>query len=870
MGVYLGEITFKNNFVNFKPYYEYSGGKFSFLNRFDRQTLLPESQLGTINFYSTSPEAAATDMFYDGEFLLFDFELSELEDNFTRGERNYTGYKINISQLPAGKIRRMPDLGYFYCVPAEHVEGNYKTNTALIITDMNVHEEMKVFIPLPGSTDTLLGPFDVNFREYDNQCIVKTNFANQKYIIWGYKFGGGYESCIEEFGNFDNERRYIKIGDGVGKKVPVDVLPKEALLKGFRDTIGSESFADGKLDLQNIDTLLDQHSSSLFIGEGIPEEIQQQRFDTLTTLLTDEEDLNDTFGFISDTIGSLLVTYQEKDGYADLIKRIADDPEFMGRIQKFKIISDRIEEREAEVQSLIKQSEELSKQIAEQREQLEAQKEQEIVATVIEKYETELHELEDRKVSIQAEISELAQKKQLVENITSLQALSDDLTQTINYKEWRERELDKSITTIAGKLDSIFTNHTEKAMNFAFDGMLSSRMLQQAAEWESQNKKKNYAAIVDQLQKIPHSEKYGDELIEYLVAQVKNYRPSYDKNTILNILVCISQGFLTVFSGEPGTGKTSICKILANTLGLYLPAKMLPASNDGFNPNRFISVSVERGWTTKRDFIGYYNPLTKSFDRSNRRIFDGLNILDAEAKGMSTNLPFVILLDEANLSPMEYYWADYMNICDDLDQNSTINLGDDFYYNVPTNLRFLATINNDHTTESLSPRLIDRAWVVRLPKVKTGAAKQVKLVDDGVEMVAWDALLSIFSITLDEAIPMSGTAKEVYDAILIKLQEAKITVSARADAAIRRYWSVAQKIFETDNTYGTDPTIVALDYAIAQRILPHINGSGKKYEEKLNAILKLCNDKNLRHSAAILSEIIQKGEDSMSYYQYFA
>lgn len=82
----------------------------------------------------------------------------------------------------------------------------------------------------------------------------------------------------------------------------------------------------------------------------------------------------------------MLVTYQGKEGYADLIRRIADDPDFMGRIQKFRIITDRIEEREAEVQNLTNQAEELNRQIAEQREQLEAQKEQEIVATVIEKY----------------------------------------------------------------------------------------------------------------------------------------------------------------------------------------------------------------------------------------------------------------------------------------------------------------------------------------------------------------------------------------------------------------------------------------------------------------------------------------------------
>ena len=70
---------------------------------------------------------------------------------------------------------------------------------------------------------------------------------------------------------------------------------------------------------------------------------------------------------------------------------------------------------------------------------------------------------------------------------------------------------------------------------------------------------------------------------------------------------------------------------------------------------------------------------------------------------------FIILLDEANLSPMEYYWSDFMNICDDLGPQSTVNLGENYVFGIPETLHFVATINNDHTTETLSPRLIDRA-----------------------------------------------------------------------------------------------------------------------------------------------------------------
>ena len=105
---------------------------------------------------------------------------------------------------------------------------------------------------------------------------------------------------------------------------------------------------------------------------------------------------------------------------------------------------------------------------------------------------------------------------------------------------------------------------------------------------------------------------------------------------------------------------------------------------------------------------------------------------------------------------------------------------------------------------------------------------------------------------------------------MTKLREARITISTRSDGAIRRYCQVAQKLFETDVNYGNPPSLVALDYAIAQKILPHINGSGEKFGESLKQILSFLNEKNLRYSSEILAEIIQKGDDIMSYYQFFA
>ncbi|WP_444483896.1 hypothetical protein, partial [Sutterella wadsworthensis] len=48
--------------------------------------------------------------------------------------------------------------------------------------------------------------------------------------------------------------------------------------------------------------------------------------------------------------------------------------------------------------------------------------------------------------------------------------------------------------------------------------------------------------------------------------------------------------------------------------------------------DRYLPISVERGWTSKRDFVGYWNPLTKTFESVDDRRRDAFQALDAEAR----------------------------------------------------------------------------------------------------------------------------------------------------------------------------------------------------------------------------------------------
>ena len=287
--------------------------------------------------------------------------------------------------------------------------------------------------------------------------------------------------------------------------------------------------------------------------------------------------------------------------------------------------------------------------------------------------------------------------------------------------------------------------------------------------------------------------------------------------------------------------------------------------------DRYVAVSVERGWTSKRDFVGYYNPLSKTFDKSNRRIYDALHQLDTEKRIGAFNLPYVILLDEANLSPMEYYWSDFMNICDDLGPHSKVNLGEEHVFGIPETLHFVATINNDHTTETLSPRLIDRAWVITLPQLTlrdySSSVSEAKIPAEIIEVIPWASLRDAFIPAKEECI-FTPEIQKCYDSIIVKLREKNFSVSPRINAAIRQYWTAASKYFEMDDTKTAAATI-ALDYAVAQRILPKIIGNGEEFEKWLNEFGSLCSSNGLNTSARMVKNIIERGNHQMKYYQFF-
>ena len=492
----------------------------------------------------------------------------------------------------------------------------------------------------------------------------------------------------------------------------------------------------------------------------------------------------------------------------------------------------------------------------------------EIDRAAIEAKKTELLKMDAEYTKLCDQLEASKKAMGIVGSIADLQKKQSEYQHEVDYLESHKSHLERDTSGLELQFQQLISRPHEKMVGIAFDGFMASKMLHAAAEWEAEEAAHQYEDLVAKVNDVPATEKTPEELIDYLCSTIQTVRPTYNRNTIVNIAICLTQGFLTVFSGEPGCGKTSICNIFGEVLGLNKIAEYVDGSEvSADNLKRYIPVSVERGWTSKRDFVGYYNPLTKTFDKSNRRVYDALHQLDSEKKDGICKLPFIILLDEANLSPMEYYWSDFMNVCDDLGPQSKVNLGEDYVFGIPETLHFLATINNDHTTETLSPRLIDRAWIVSLPQQYNTTISEEEIPAEKIEIIAWTSLREAFIPKKEECV-LSAEVQRVYDAVVTKLKEKRFTVSPRIDKAIKRYWASASKRFEMDDT-KTDAETVALDYAVAQRILPKITGNGEAFGKWLDELKSLCSSHGLNMSAKILKDIIDRGNQQMKYYQFF-
>jgi len=323
---------------------------------------------------------------------------------------------------------------------------------------------------------------------------------------------------------------------------------------------------------------------------------------------------------------------------------------------------------------------------------------------------------------------------------------------------------------------------------------------------------------------------------------------------IINQLTSIHQNFLTVFTGLPGVGKTSLAQLISKFL-----------ASDQFS----LTIPVSRGWNSKKSLLGYYNPLKGEYQSDENGLINYFKAFD-QNNTLLENVPLLVTLDEANLSPMEHYWSDFIGISDRHEKQIKINdLNGAYTLKLPKGLRFICTINNDHTTENLSPRLIDRACVIKL-EFNPSNNYDLNFEEDlfiKEANISYESLSEIFKINQPSLLPAENKIFKLLNDILIDNDPKygnPIIISPRKIKAIINYCAITRDHYnELENNQ-----FIGLDLAVLQHVLPLINGNGKKFEERLKRLEEECKKNVLLRSSKELISIINKGKDFQTY-SYF-
>lgn len=185
-------------------------------------------------------------------------------------------------------------------------------------------------------------------------------------------------------------------------------------------------------------------------------------------------------------------------------------------------------------------------------------------------------------------------------------------------------------------------------------------------------------------------------------------KPLFFQEDVLQLFLGgLAMSQLHVFQGISGTGKTSLATAFAEAIG-----------------GEITTVAVQAGWRDRADLLGYYNAFEKRFYE--RNTLQALYRAQTEA---DKDRVHIVLLDEMNLSRPEQYFADFLSAMEMDGEQRRIDLMDSAIecdhpillnegksIDLPKNVWFIGTANQDETTHAFADKTHDRAFVLDLPR----------------------------------------------------------------------------------------------------------------------------------------------------------
>ncbi len=330
----------------------------------------------------------------------------------------------------------------------------------------------------------------------------------------------------------------------------------------------------------------------------------------------------------------------------------------------------------------------------------------------------------------------------------------------------------------------------------------------------------------------------------------------FSKNLITRYITSLTTKPFVLLTGLSGSGKTKLAQSFAQWI-----------SED---ESQYCIVPVGADWTNREPLLGYVNAL----DTSEYVIPEnGALELIIRANG-NQEKPYLLILDEMNLSHVERYFADFLSVMESNDKfrlhNDKVDPKSDVPHELswPKNLFVVGTVNIDETTYMFSPKVLDRANVIEF-KVNTSEIEQFlkspnvidlsKLVNQGSSMGQ-----SFVDMAKNKDFPNTSTIdlNKALVEFFKELKRAGAEFGYRTGMEINRLYLQLTEINPDLSEYEK------IDIAVMQKLLPKLHGSRRKLCPILEILAGLCVESEVKVKDEFLDNQEEAKYDDKSKVKY--
>ncbi|GFO72835.1 hypothetical protein BJAS_P3359 [Bathymodiolus japonicus methanotrophic gill symbiont] len=530
-------------------------------------------------------------------------------------------------------------------------------------------------------------------------------------------------------------------------------------------------------------------------------------------------------------------------------KRLISFPDKLGKMEGFgQILSDflRSDEGQEKIKNYVNTNrdsllsryfeEELKKNTLEA--EKAAQEEIALKAQKLQQLKSEINDLEKSKPVIELEdmkqeLIAIREEKDIVYNVSELKThkkiLMDEIEKIKKEKSKAENLLEETQDTI----NQSQTKHTSTLIELKMGLDAISGNINLTDEIKADIKKNITFEKINS-----ENDKARLDVIKILTNNLSKRRRVVNQDDVAILLTCIIQNLIVTLAGKPGSGKSSTVGEIAHVLGIQ-------------KENKYAHIQVQRGWSSDRDLLGFYNKLNNSYEPDCfglYRLINGLQEIPSEQQFS------IALLDEANLSSIEHYWSVFMGACDNSDSFSIPGTKRGEVLSLPKGLRFVATVNYDRTTEPLSARFLDRSPVIYIENSISGLLSQEysENNEDTISQFSLNELEELFN--KHKTLDFKTDERRIMEEIIEKHRF--IDIGHRKLKAICAFTETLRYVLSEDHS----EMLKAFDYAILVYVLPLINGQGREYSKAIKEFNDYLSSQGLLRSSKRLRSIISNSQ----------